>query len=84
MVSTLVDADQTKFLKGRSISKNCVDVTKLIQSHFKRKKMTTLVLKSDFAKSFLIVLARTFYFLSSAHGASLINGAIGLNNRKKL
>jgi hypothetical protein len=50
-VSTLVDIDQTGFIKGRSISENFVYETELVQCCHKRKA-ATIVLKLDFAKAF--------------------------------
>jgi hypothetical protein len=50
-VSSLVDMDQTGFIKGRSISENFVYATELVQCCHKRKA-PTLVLKLDFAKAF--------------------------------
>lgn len=50
-VTSLVDLDQTGFLKGRSISENFVYATELVQCCYKRKA-PTVVLKLDFAKAF--------------------------------
>lgn len=50
-VSSLVDMDQTGFLKGRSISENFVYATELVQCCHKRRT-PTVVLKLDFAKAF--------------------------------
>lgn len=47
----LIDADQTGFIKGRSISKNFVLATELVQCCHKRRA-PTLVIKLDFAKVF--------------------------------
>jgi hypothetical protein len=50
-VSTLVDIDQTGFIKGQSISENFVYATELAQCCHKRKA-ATIVLKLYFAKAF--------------------------------
>lgn len=50
-VQKLIDLDQTGFIKGRSISKNFVYATELVQCYHKRKT-PTLVVKLDFAKAF--------------------------------
>jgi hypothetical protein len=50
-IGGLVDADQTGFLAGRSISENFVYATELVQTCF-RRKVPCLVLKLDFAKAF--------------------------------
>jgi hypothetical protein len=47
----LIDADQTGFIKGRSISENFVLATELVQCCHKRRA-PTLVIKLDFAKAF--------------------------------
>lgn len=53
-VQAIVDVDQTRFSKGRSISENFVYATKVVQWCFKRKT-PTLVLKINFAKAFDLV-----------------------------
>ncbi|CAN6228096.1 unnamed protein product [Urochloa humidicola] len=50
-IEQLIDADQTGFIKGRTISENFVYATELVQTCYKRK-VPTLVLKLDFAKAF--------------------------------
>lgn len=50
-ISRLVDADQTGFIRGRSISENFVLAMELVQCCHKRKALT-LVTKLDFAKAF--------------------------------
>ena len=50
-ISRLVDADQTCFIIGRSISENFVLAMELVQCCHKRKA-PTLVIKLDFAKAF--------------------------------
>jgi hypothetical protein len=47
----LIDADQTGFIKGRSISENFVLATELVQCCHKRRA-PTLVIKLDFVKVF--------------------------------
>lgn len=47
----LIDADQTGFLKGRSISENFIYASELIQCYHKRK-LPTAIIKLDFAKAF--------------------------------
>jgi hypothetical protein len=50
-IQSLVDNDQTGFIRGRSISENFVYATELVQCCHHRKQ-PTLVLKLDFAKVF--------------------------------
>ena len=50
-IQSLVDIDQTGFLKGRSISENFVYAMELVQCCHRRRN-PTLVLKLDFAKAF--------------------------------
>jgi len=50
-IVTLIDLDQTGFIKGRTISENFVFAAELVQTCYKRK-VPTLVLKLDFAKAF--------------------------------
>lgn len=50
-IHRLIDLDQTGFLRGRSISENFVYALELVQVCHKRK-LPTLVLKLDFAKTF--------------------------------
>jgi len=50
-IQSLVDNDQTGFIRGRSISENFVYATELVQCCHRRKQ-PTLVLKLDFAKVF--------------------------------
>ncbi|WVZ69038.1 hypothetical protein U9M48_017891 [Paspalum notatum var. saurae] len=51
LISSLIDLDQTGFMKGRSISENFVYATELVQCCY-RHRCATLVLKLDFAKAF--------------------------------
>ena len=53
-IQSLVDIDQTGFIRGRSISENFVYATELVQCCHRRKQ-PTLVLKLDFAKAFVSV-----------------------------
>lgn len=50
-INQLIHVDQTDFIKGRSISENCVLATELVQCCHKRRA-PTLVIKLDFAKAF--------------------------------
>lgn len=50
-ISSLVDVDQTGFIRGRSISENFVLATELVQCCH-RRRAPTLVIKLDFAKAF--------------------------------
>lgn len=50
-IGRLIDADQTGFIKGRSISENFVRATELVHTCH-RRRAPTLVLKLDFAKAF--------------------------------
>jgi hypothetical protein len=50
-IGRLIDADQTGFLNGRSISENFVYATELVQTCF-RRRAPCVVLKLDFAKAF--------------------------------
>ena len=50
-IHTLVDVDQTGFIRGRSISENFIYATELVQCCH-RRKTPTIVLKLDFAKAF--------------------------------
>lgn len=50
-IPKLIDAGQTWFIKGRSISENFVYATELVQCCYKQKA-PTLVIKLDFAKAF--------------------------------
>ena len=50
-ISSLIDLDQTGFLKGRTIAENFVYAAELLQACHKRG-VPTLVLKLDFAKAF--------------------------------
>ena len=51
LIPHLVHADQTGFIKGRSISENFVYAADIIQSCHKRKA-PSIVLKLDFRKAF--------------------------------
>lgn len=50
-IASLIDLDQTGFIRGRSITENFVYAMELVQCCHKRKT-PTLVLKLDFAKAF--------------------------------
>ncbi|XP_004963682.1 uncharacterized protein LOC101781465 [Setaria italica] len=50
-IASLIDLNQTGFIKGRSISENFIYAMELIQCCH-RRKLPTLVLKLDFAKAF--------------------------------
>jgi hypothetical protein len=50
-IASLIDLDQTRFIRGRSITENFVYAMELVQCCHKRKT-PTLVLKLDFAKAF--------------------------------
>jgi len=50
-IPKLIDLDQTGFIKGRSISENFIYAMELVQ-HCHKQRLSTLVLKLDFAKAF--------------------------------
>ena len=66
-ISSMIDLDQTGFLKGRSISENFVYAMELVQVCHKRK-VPTIVLKLDFAKAFDTVNWEALMTILSARG----------------
>lgn len=68
-IVTLIDLDQTGFIKGRTISENFVFAAELVQTCYKRK-VPTLVLKLDFAKAFDTVNWSSLMTLLAARGFS--------------
>ena len=68
-ISSMIDLDQTGFLKGRSISENFVYAMELVQVCHKRK-VPTIVLKLDFAKAFDTVNWEVLMTILSARGFS--------------
>jgi hypothetical protein len=50
-VASLVDVDQTGFIRGRWILENFINATELVQCCHKQKA-AAIVLKLDFAKAF--------------------------------
>jgi len=68
-ISSMIDLDQTSFLKGRSISENFVYAMELVQVCHKRK-VPTIVLKLDFAKAFDTINWEASMTILSARGFS--------------
>jgi len=68
-IPKLIDLDQTGFIKGRTISKNFVYTTELVQVCHKRK-IPTMVLKLDFAKAFDTVNWDSLMLILEARGFS--------------
>jgi len=66
-ISSMIDLDQTGFLKGRSISKKIVYAMELVQVCHKRE-VPTIVLKLDFAKAFDTVNWEALMTILSARG----------------
>jgi len=66
-ITTLVDTDQTGFIRGRSISENFILATELVQCCYKRRA-PTLVLKLDFAKAFDTVNSGSLLRILHARG----------------
>jgi len=92
-IQSLVDVDQTGFIKGRSISENFVYATELVQ-HCHRRRYPTVVIKLDFAKAFdpvswdmlTVLWAKKFpavwlswmeKLMVTSHSAVLVNGCPG-------